>query len=112
MVLSAQHVVEPDVVYVGPDRMHTLGKKAILGVPSLAVEVLSPSTERIDRGKKRAIYARFGVPEYWIVDPDARTIERCSDPAGEHYQTFVTFDRDMPAATLPDFVLSFDEIFA
>ena len=42
----------------------------------LAVEVLSPSTARTDRRKKRQLYQREGVPEYWIVDLDARAIER------------------------------------
>ena len=42
----------------------------------LAVEVLSPSTEHTDRGRKRILYEEKGVPEYWIVDADARTIER------------------------------------
>ena len=42
----------------------------------LTVEVLSPSTRRTDRGKKRETYQDKGVPEYWIVDTDARVIER------------------------------------
>ena len=42
----------------------------------LAVEILSPSTARVDRVRKRAIYLQEGVPEYWIVDPDARCVER------------------------------------
>jgi Uma2 family endonuclease len=111
IILSAQNVVEPDVLYVAPDRMHTLGKRAAHGVPSLFVEVLSPSTTRADRGKKREAYARFGVPEYWIVDVEKHTIERCSDPVDGLYRTIVVFDHDMAAATLPDFILSFEEIF-
>jgi Uma2 family endonuclease len=110
-VLSAQNVVEPDVLYIAPDRMHALGKKAVLGVPSLVVEVLSPGTKRIDRGKKRDIYAYFGVPEYWIVDADANTIERHSDPMNGVYRSVVTFDADMPAATLTDFTLPFEKVF-
>jgi Uma2 family endonuclease len=110
-VLSAQHVVEPDVIYVAPDRMHTLGVKAIIGVPSLVVEVLSPSTASTDRGRKRDIYAQFAIPEYWIVDPDANTIERCSDPIDGAYRNVVTFNEDMPAATLPDLVLPLEKIF-
>jgi Uma2 family endonuclease len=47
----------------------------IVGAPDLAVEVLPPSTAPLDRGKKSQIYAEAGVREYWIVDPDARTIE-------------------------------------
>ncbi|HEY5220415.1 MAG TPA: Uma2 family endonuclease [Gemmatimonadaceae bacterium] len=46
------------------------------GRPLLAVEVLSPSTARVDRVRKRELYQRQGVPEYWIVDLDARVIER------------------------------------
>jgi len=42
----------------------------------LAIEVLSPSTARYDRILKRRRYQRGGVPEYWIVDPDARVVER------------------------------------
>ena len=111
-VLSAQNVVEPDVIYIAADRMHTLGAKAIIGVPSLVVEVLSPGTASTDRGRKRQIYAQFGIPEYWIVDPDANTIERCSDPEGDVYRTVAIFDCDMPAATLPNLVLTFEKIFA
>jgi Uma2 family endonuclease len=111
IVLSAQNVVIPDVVYIAPDRLHTLGQKAIYGVPSLFVEVLSPTTMRIDRGKKRELYARFGLPEHWIVDPDANRIERCSDPDGLGYRTIVLFDDDMTAATLSDFVLRFEKVF-
>ena len=45
------------------------------GAPTLAVEVLSPSSPRIDRHIKRSLYARHGAPYYWIVDPEARTID-------------------------------------
>ena len=43
--------------------------------PDIAVEVLSPSTERTDRGKKMQMLARYGVPEYWLVDPDEQRVE-------------------------------------
>jgi len=43
--------------------------------PDLAVEVLSPSTKRIDRGRKSELLARHRVPEYWLVDPDQQTLE-------------------------------------
>jgi Uma2 family endonuclease len=81
---SARTQVEPDLFVMpwlrGADRstrwvaMHGL---------VLAVEILSPSTQGIDRGVKRTLYVEQGVPEYWIVDVDARAIEvwRADDPA-------------------------------
>lgn len=48
----------------------------VRGVPLLAVEILSPTRHRYDRVTKLEWYASIGVREYWIVDPDARTIER------------------------------------
>lgn len=45
-------------------------------LPRLVIEALSPSTARHDRGMKRRFYQRAGVPEYWVVDIDARVIER------------------------------------
>jgi len=45
-------------------------------VPILAIEIASPSTVRYDRGLKRRAYQKAGVSEYWIVDPEARLVER------------------------------------
>lgn len=45
------------------------------GAPTLAVEILSPSTTRIDRERKLQLYERYGVPHYWIVDPVGRAID-------------------------------------
>ena len=68
-------VVEPDLVYVDDERRRLMSERALEGSPSLAIEVLSPSSINIDRRRKMALYAAHDVPWYWIVDPDARTIE-------------------------------------
>jgi len=68
-------VLEPDVaVGLGPHARRLRSWKELRG-PALAVEVLSRSSRRYDRGKKRAVYLAHGC-EYWIVDPGARLIER------------------------------------
>jgi Uma2 family endonuclease len=68
-------VVEPDLVYVDDSRRGLVSARAVEGAPTLAVEVLSPSTTHIDRRRKMGLYAKHDVTWYWIVDPDARTIE-------------------------------------
>jgi Uma2 family endonuclease len=68
-------IVQPDVLYIAPDRTALAGPRGIEGAPTLAVEILSPSTRTIDRVVKRQLYARYGVPCLWLVDPDARVIE-------------------------------------
>ena len=67
--------VEPDLVFVARGREALLTDRGIEGPPDLVVEVLSPATEARDRGTKLRRYRHFGVGEYWIVDPDARTVE-------------------------------------
>jgi Uma2 family endonuclease len=75
VILSDITVVQPDLVYVANVRAEAVSGRGIEGPPTLAVEILSPSTARVDRDRKLRLYARHGVPYYWIVDPEARAIE-------------------------------------
>src|SRR5438093_10743291 len=77
-------IVQPDILYIASDRMALTSPRGMEGGPTLAVEILSPSTRRIDRVTKTRLYARYGVPFLWLrygvpflwlVDPDGRTIE-------------------------------------
>lgn len=72
--LTEHDVFQPDVLFVSNDRASTLVDEGIHGAPNLAVEVLSPSTAKIDKEPKRKIYAAQGVEELWLVDPGVRTI--------------------------------------
>ena len=75
MILADTTIVQPDLVYLDPTRAHLVSDRGIEGPPTLVIEILSPSTTRIDRGAKADLYGRNGVPYYWIVDVDARTVE-------------------------------------
>jgi Uma2 family endonuclease len=76
IVFSDYDVLQPDVIYFSPDRANLVDlNRVIRDAPDLCVEVLSPSTAATDRGKKMQMFARYGVPEYWIVDPVAESIE-------------------------------------
>jgi Uma2 family endonuclease len=76
VVFDSKNVLQPDL-FIG--RRTTLGGPIESIEPSslvLAIEILSPSSARYDRNAKRKLYQRFELPEYWIVDPDARLVER------------------------------------
>ncbi len=74
VVLSDTDVVQPDLLFVSNERAHIRTPANIRGAPDLVVEVLSPSTARRDWREKLDLYAEHGVPEYWLVDPDAKTV--------------------------------------
>jgi Uma2 family endonuclease len=74
--LGPRTLVQPDLFIVVSDPEHRFRDWADAPVPLLAVEILSPSTAARDRGKKRRLYLEAGVEEYWIVDLDARLVER------------------------------------
>ncbi len=65
---------EPDILFVSHAHADRIGEQTY-GPPDLVVEVISPATRRVDRGEKFLEYARAGVSEYWLVDPDAQTVE-------------------------------------
>jgi len=67
--------VQPDIVVILPGWSGALPLRGPEGAPDLLIEVLSPSNRTHDLLTKRALYGRAGVREYWLVDPEARTIE-------------------------------------
>ena len=64
----------PDVSIVCDETIIANGKR-VIGAPDLIVEVLSDSTRKNDFGKKKDVYEKYGVKEYWIVDPDDKSIK-------------------------------------
>lgn len=74
--LGEDEILQPDLFVYPRAVTPKLRRWTDISILYLAVEVLSPSTARYDRTLKRKRYQRAGVPEYWIVDPDARVIER------------------------------------
>ena len=75
LILAATTVVQPDLIFIGTDRLHLVTDRAIEGAPTLVIEVLSPTTHRTDRVTKAQLYAKHNVPNYWLIDPDQRTLE-------------------------------------
>jgi Uma2 family endonuclease len=86
VVLSRYDVVEPDVLFVSSDQAEVLTEKNLQGPPSLAVEVLSPSTRKRDARLKRHLFERTGVREYWLVDPELDTVQVFRPDVGGKYR--------------------------
>jgi Uma2 family endonuclease len=75
VVLSDINVVVPDLLFFSNARLDCLTRKNAQGAPDLVVEVLSESTRRTDEIRKRKLFERFDVLEYWIVDPELDTVK-------------------------------------
>jgi Uma2 family endonuclease len=71
---EGENRVQPDILFVRQDRLNII-RKFVEGAPDLVIEIISPSSLDIDTTEKKELYARFGVPEYWIVAPELKLIE-------------------------------------
>jgi Uma2 family endonuclease len=75
LFVDQYNVAQPDLIAIRHSRLAIYRPEGVVvEPPDIVVEIISPSSQRIDRVGKMALYARFGVPEYWIVDPEERTL--------------------------------------
>lgn len=114
VVLSQENVVQPDLLFVARSRKDIIDPGAgINGPPDLVVEVLSPSDPRRDQVTKRELYNRYGVQEYWIVDPEGQTVEVLTRSAAglETWQRF-SAGATVTSPLLPGLSMAVDDIFA
>ena len=105
---------EPDIVFFGPAKSAHLDRKTLkFPVPDLAVEVLSESTEKTDRGVKFEDVAANGVTEYWIIDAGKRQVEQyqLNAPAGEYQKVFDGDSGVIHCHVIPGFAIPLDSIF-
>jgi Uma2 family endonuclease len=105
-------VVQPDIIFISQDRLDIIKEEEIRGAPDLVIEILSPATEKKDRFYKKALYARHGVREYWIVDPERKTIEvyTLTDEGFNLYQEY-KIGEVLRSLILEGFELDLREVF-
>jgi len=113
VILSDEDVVQPDLLYVATARLGIVTERGLRGAPDLAVEVLSQATRERDPVVKRKLYAKYGVKEYWLVDPDGRTVEVLT-LGQEGYETFRVFPEGtaVESPLLPGFRAEVGPLFA
>lgn len=115
VIFDRHNSVIPDLVFVTNEQLEQIGAEAHIKLaPALAVEVVSPGREnaRRDRVRKLKIYGRFGVGEYWVADPEARTVE-IYRPAGGALAlaAAVGGDEEITSPLLPGFACRASRVF-
>lgn len=94
LVLSPYKLFQPDLSFFTAENKPDLAAPMVNTLPSIVIEILSPSTRTRDLITKRALYADFGVGEYWIVDPDGESISiLLRDEQGIYVEATMESDR-------------------
>lgn len=111
VLLSDGDVVEPDLLVVRAENLDRLEEAFLRGAPDIVIEVSSPSTRRLELIRKRNLYERYGVPEYWYVDLEADRID-VYRRADEGFERPLVLERpdDLTSPLLPGFAMSVDAI--
>lgn len=112
VVLSEHTTVQPDVLVLLKEHLNRLQKKRIVGIPDLAVEVISPSSAAYDRLVKYNVYERMRVPEYWLVNIDEQTIEVFVLEA-DTYSSLGVFqgDQSLVSRIVPEITIPVSQLF-
>ncbi len=110
--LDNENAFQTDIIYIARDRQHIIKEDGIYGAPDLVIEILSPSTAGYDLKEKFRVYERSGVKEYWIVDPETKSVEIYSNIEGRFSLSVEAEEKGKVRSLLPEgFELDIDEIF-
>ena len=103
-------VVQPDLLVVC--NQAKIDDKGCNGAPDMVIEILSPSSARHDKSVKFRLYQQFGVPEYWIVDPETKTVQVHVLDNGRYYTNIYTDADDAPVHVLESCTINLADLFA
>lgn len=110
--LSPENTLQPDLMFITQERRGIIGERKIEGAPDLIMEIPSPSTAYLDLTKKKRLYEQHGVKEYWIIDPDQRTVEIFENTDSGFMQHARLVESGTTASTLPDgFSINLNDLF-
>ena len=113
VIFDERNVLQPDIIYFSNARASALTRAGATGAPSLAIEILSAGAEKRDRVLKRKVFARSGVEELWLIEPEKKSIElfRLQENPDRPLQTFERTDR-FESKLFPGLTIDAAEVFA
>jgi Uma2 family endonuclease len=110
--LAEDTALQPDLVFVASTRVEIVREEFIAGAPDLVVEVLSASTAVHDRATKLPIYAEAGVPEFWLIDSQAKTVEVLKLQGNKYFvDATLAGDQVLISNLFPSWQLSLRDLF-
>ncbi|MEO6288351.1 MAG: Uma2 family endonuclease [Ginsengibacter sp.] len=71
---SKQNILQPDIFFITNENLDRIKENGLFGAPDLVIEILSPSTSHIDWEDKKLIYEKYGVKEYFLVEPNSKSV--------------------------------------
>ena len=111
-VFTEYTVLQPDILFISRERVGEIAREKIEGAPDLVVEILSPSTFHKDLRRKMKVYSESGVSEYWIVDPEMKTIELyCQGKEGLELARRFSAEENFESRLLAGFQVAVSGIF-
>lgn len=113
IILDDNNDIQPDLVFIAQLNAHIVTSDGVMGAPDLVVEVISPSSIYRDRVTKKALYERFGVPEYWLVDPADNFIGIYTLTDGEYklLSAASVEEGQLSSGVLPGLVIDLNALF-
>lgn len=112
VIFDELNIVQPDLLFISQDRKHIIKERGIFGAPDMIIEILSPYSASTDMKKKKQLYQRFGVREYWIVNPEEKKVEIYLLHGGRYELKGVFLKHDtIESEQIQDLKISLQEIF-
>ncbi len=112
VVLDETHVLQPDILFISEKNRHLITEQNINGTPDLVIEIISPTTAYYDLVQKKDIYQRFGVQEYWLVDPKRHSVQVFSLKKGKLVPEQEVLQKgEVTSRVLNEFTFQIEEIF-
>ncbi len=110
---DANNIVQPDIFFILNESVSKISDRGFEGAPDLIIEILSPSSVYRDQVEKKALYEKFQVPEYWVIDPANKVIEVLSlnESKGYFLFNYIVEKGIATSSLLEGFQVNAEEIF-